>query len=73
MVDSPAMERGVLTAPAQTWDAAARRAEAIKQLAGQATVGLDVADTAAAESSTSRRQVDALVRHLDTTTFRSQA
>jgi putative transposase len=40
MVDGPVVERGVLTAPAQTWDTAARRAAVIKQLADQATVGL---------------------------------
>ncbi|OXM43131.1 hypothetical protein [Amycolatopsis alba] len=57
MVDSPVVERGVLTAPAQTWDAAARRPEVIKQMAGHATVGLD----AAAELDTSRRQVFVLL------------
>jgi putative transposase len=62
MVDGPVLERGVLTAPAQTWDAAARRAEVIKQLASQATVGLDAADAAAAELGISRRQVYALVK-----------
>ncbi len=62
MVDGPVLERGVLTAPAQTWDAAARRAEVIKQLAGQAAVGLDAVEAAAGELGISRRQVYALVK-----------
>ncbi len=61
MVDGPVVERGVLTASAQTWDAAAQRAEVIKRLASQATVGLDAADAAAHELGVSRRQVYALV------------
>lgn len=62
MVDGPVMERGVLTAPAQTWDAAARRAEVIKRLASEVTVGLDAADAAADELGVSRRQVYTLVK-----------
>jgi hypothetical protein len=56
MVEGPVVECGVLTASAQTWDAAVRRAEVIRQLAEQATVGLDAADSAAAELGISRRQ-----------------
>jgi putative transposase len=62
VVDGPVVERGVLTAPAQTWDMAALRTEVIKQLASQATVGLDAADSAAVELEISRRQVYALVK-----------
>lgn len=56
------VERGVLTAPTPTWDTAARRAEVIRQLAQQDTVGLDAANVAAAELGVSRRQVYALVK-----------
>jgi putative transposase len=62
VVEGPVVERGVLTAPAQTWDMAALRTEVIKQLASQATVGLDAADSAAVELEISRRQVYALVK-----------
>lgn len=61
MIDGPVVERGVLTAPAEAWNAATQRAEVIKQLAGQTTVGLEAADAAAAELGVSRRQVYALV------------
>lgn len=44
LVKSPVVERGVLTAPATTWDAAVRRPEVIGQLAARRT------------SSTSRAQ-----------------
>src|SRR5260370_32334538 len=60
--DSAVVERGVLTAPAQAWDLAVRRAEVIGRLAERGTVGLDAADVAAAELGVSRRQVYALVR-----------
>ncbi len=56
------VERGVLTAPAQAWDLAVRRAEVIGRLAERGTVGLQAADVAAAELGVSRRQVYALVR-----------
>jgi putative transposase len=56
------VERGVLTAPAQAWDLAVRRAEVIGRLAERGTVGLEAADVAAAELGVSRRQVYALVR-----------
>src|SRR5216683_2347179 len=60
--DSAVVERGVLTAPAQAWDLAVRRAEVIGRLAERGTVGLQAADVAAAELGVSRRQVYALVR-----------
>ena len=63
MADDPVVaERGVLTAPAQAWDLAARQTEVIRQLAGQRVVGLAAADTAAIELGVSRRQVYVLVR-----------
>lgn len=62
MIDDPVIERGILTAPAQTWDTAAQRAKVIRCLAGQETVGLDAADAAAAELGVSRRQVYALIK-----------
>ena len=55
-------ERGVLTAPAEEWDLAARRAGVIRVLASQRVVGLEAADAAAAELGVSRRQVYVLVR-----------
>ncbi|MGI8311488.1 DNA-binding domain-containing protein [Saccharopolyspora hattusasensis] len=61
MVESPAVERGVLTAPGPVWDAAVRRAEVIGRLAEKSTVGLAAADEAAAELGVSRRQVYVLV------------
>src|SRR6266851_5075349 len=60
--DSAVVERGVLTAPAQAWDLAVRRAEVIGRLAERGTVSLEAADVAAAELGVSRRQVYALVR-----------
>lgn len=51
----------VLTAPGPVWDAAVRQAEVIGRLAGTASVGLAVADEAAAELGVSRRQVYVLV------------
>src|SRR6516225_2989659 len=42
-------ERGVLTAPAEEWDLAARRSAVIGELAGQRVVGLEAADAAAAK------------------------
>lgn len=62
MNEDPVIERGVLTAPAETWDAAARRAEVIRRLADNATVGLAAADQAAAELGISRRQVYGMVQ-----------
>src|SRR3954454_1565497 len=55
-------ERGVLTAPAEVWQLAVRRAEVIGRLAGGDAVGHAVADTAAAELGISRRQVYELLR-----------
>lgn len=49
MVESPVVERGVLTAPGPVWDAAVRRAEVIGRLAGKSTVGLAAVDEATAE------------------------
>jgi len=57
LVEGPVVERGVLTAPAQAWDGAVRRAEVIARLAAKGTVGLAAADVAAAELGVSRRQV----------------
>ena len=57
MADGPVVERGVLSAPAQVWDAAVRQAEVIGRLAEKGTVGLEAADKAAAELGVSRRQV----------------
>jgi len=54
-------ERGVLTAPAEAWGLAVRRAEVIRELAGQRVVGLEAADAAAARLGVSRRQVYVLV------------
>ena len=59
--DPVVAERGVLTALAQAWDLAARRAEVIRELAGQRVVSLENADTAAARLGVSRRQVYVLV------------
>jgi putative transposase len=62
MADDPAVaERGVLTAPAGTWDLAVRRAGVIRVLAVQPVVGTDAADAAAVELGVSRRQVYLLV------------
>ncbi|WP_258725232.1 Mu transposase C-terminal domain-containing protein [Cellulomonas sp. NS3] len=62
MVDEPSvLERGVLTAPAEVWAVAVRRAEVIGPLAGAPTVGHRAADAAAAELGVSRRQVYALL------------
>jgi putative transposase len=61
LAEQPVVERGVLTAPSPTWDAAVRRAEVIAGLAVKDTVGLAAADEAAAELGVSRRQVYALV------------
>jgi len=61
LVEGPVVERGVLTAPAQVWDAAVRQAEVIGPLAAKAMVGLAAADAAAAELEVSRRQVYVLV------------
>jgi hypothetical protein len=42
MGDDPVVaERGVLTAPAQAWDLAVRRAGVIRELAAQRVVGLE--------------------------------
>jgi putative transposase len=61
MADDPAVvERGVLTAAAERWDLAVRRAGVIGQLAGQSTVGL-AAEAAAAELGVSRRRVYVLI------------
>jgi len=62
MADDPAVvERGVLTAAAERRDLAVRRAEVIGQLAGQFTVGLAVAEAAAAELGVSRRRMYVLI------------
>jgi putative transposase len=61
LAEGPLVERGVLTAPGEAWDAAVRRAEVIGQLAQRRTVGLAAADQAAAELGVSRRQVYVLV------------
>lgn len=63
-MDGPGVvaERGVLTAPAEVWQLAVRRAEVIGRLAGGNAVGHAAADTAAAELGISRRQVYELLR-----------
>jgi putative transposase len=62
MADEPvAVERGLLTAGAEAWELAVRRAAVIGPLAEQETVGLAAADAAAAELGVSRRQVYELV------------
>ena len=62
MVDDPVVaERGVLTAPAEAWNLAVRRAEVIRELAAQRVVGLEAADAAAAQLGVPRRQVYVLV------------
>ena len=62
MADDPVVaERGVLTAPAETWDLAVRRADVIRELAAQRVVGLEAADAAASRLGVSRRQVYVLV------------
>lgn len=61
MVESPVVERGVLTAPEPVWAAATRRAEVIGRLAEKSTVGLAAAEEAAAHLGISRRQVYLLV------------
>jgi len=55
-------ERGVVTASAEVWNLAVRRAEVIGRLAQLDEVGLRSADAAAAELDLSRRQVYALLR-----------
>lgn len=59
---SVVVERGVLTAPAEVWQLAVRRAEVIGRLADGGAVGHAAADTAAAELGISRRQVYELLR-----------
>jgi putative transposase len=54
-------QSAALTASAQAWDLAARRAEVIRELARQRVVSLEDADTAAARLGVSRRQVYVLV------------
>ena len=50
MADDPVVaERGVLTAPAEAWDLAVRRADVIRELAAQRVVGLGAADAAASQ------------------------
>ncbi|WP_241825679.1 helix-turn-helix domain-containing protein [Micromonospora sp. CB01531] len=63
-MDDPSVvaERGVLTAPAEVWQLAVRRAEVIGRLADGDAVGHVAADTAAAELGISRRQVYELLR-----------
>jgi putative transposase len=62
MADDPVVaERGVLTAPAEAWGLAVRRAEVIRELAARRVVSLDAADAAAAQLGVSRRQVYMLV------------
>ena len=63
MADDPAVvERDVLTAAAERRDLAVRRAEVIGQLAGQSTVGLAVAEAAAAAGlGVSRRRMYVLI------------
>ena len=59
--DAVVAERGVVTASAQAWDLAARRADVIRGLAAQRVVSLEDADAAAARLGVSRRQVYVLV------------
>ena len=59
--DAVVAERGVLTALAEAWDLAARRAEVVRELAGQRVVSVADADAAAARLGVSRRQVYVLV------------
>jgi putative transposase len=62
MADDPVVaERGVLTAPAEAWGLAVRRAEVIRELAAQRVVGLGAADAAASQLGVSRRQLYVLV------------
>lgn len=61
MVKGPVVERGVLMAAAQVWDAAVRWAGVTGRLAEKGTVGLAAVDVAAAELGVSRRQVYVLV------------
>nr|WP_322768357.1 DNA-binding domain-containing protein [Frankia sp. Cr1] len=56
------VERGVLTAPAEVWQVAVRRAEVIGRLATGDAVGHVAADAAAAELGVSRRRVYELLR-----------
>jgi transposase len=60
--DSAVVERGLVTAPAEVWALAVRRAEVIGKLAAADPVGLNAADAAAAELGVSRRQVYELVK-----------
>jgi putative transposase len=59
--DAVVAERGVVTASAQAWDLAARRADVIRELAAQRVVSLEDADAAATRLGVSRRQVYVLV------------
>jgi putative transposase len=61
VADEPVVEHGVLTASAQVWEAAVRRAEVIGPLADLSTVGLAAVEEAAAELGISRRQVYVLL------------
>jgi putative transposase len=56
------VERGVLTAPAEVWQLAVRRAEVIGRLAASDAVGHAAVDAAAAELGISRRRVYELLR-----------
>lgn len=55
-------ERGVLTASAEDWAVAVRRAEVIGRLAREPRIPVAVADEAAAELGIGRRQVYVLVK-----------
>ena len=61
MPDGSIVERGVLIASDEAWDMAVRAAEVIGPLAGRGTVGLAVAQDAAARLGVSLRQVYVLV------------
>jgi putative transposase len=63
-MDDPGVvaERGVLTAPAEVWQLAVRRAEVIGRLAAGDAVGHAAADAAAGELGIPRRQVYELLR-----------
>jgi putative transposase len=61
LVDGPVVERGVLTASDEVWDAAVRQAAVIGPLAAKPAVGSEAAERAAAELGISRRQVYLLV------------
>jgi hypothetical protein len=64
--DAVVVERGVLTAAAEAWDLAVRRAEVVRQLAGRRMVGLEAADAAAEAMAEVEATITLARTHRDT-------